>query len=170
MQGLAGVTVVVVAICVLGAGCSEESRYISEEQAAEYAQRNREVADALPVPEGARLVEEEETDCAGALRHDANACRLRLDFETSQPQIEVMEFYRQYFRDEGWLVVVDDPTRETEVWFGTDELRAQVFLSIPLDLCPNPDIRFQEYIACQAAEIRQDDGKVREFSMSIHPT
>jgi hypothetical protein len=153
------------------AGCSEESRYISEEQAAEYAQRNREVADALPVPDGARLVNQEENDCAGALKHDASsACFLNLFFETTRPQIAAMESYRGYFREQKWEVVADDPIRETGVFFGNQESLVQVSLSIPLDLCPDADTRFQEYIACLATEIRRDDGRIREYRIIVSPT
>jgi hypothetical protein len=125
------------------------------------------VADALPVPEGARLVREDADDCSGGLKHETDACSLQLDFETTQPQIDVMEFYLRHLGSEGWSVTTE--VSERNVYLAKEESSIQLSLRVPPGFCPDSALFPEEAAMCVAEEIRRDDGKARAYIIAITP-
>jgi hypothetical protein len=152
----------------VAAGCGDFfSDRISEEQSAQYAERNREFAATLPVPPGAELATEIENECAGAYRHEANsACFLHLTYKTREPLIDVMGFYDAHFASKGWEFGNIDSERSES--YSDGEIYIRLGLDIPLGTCPDVFDDPEGNEQCAAREIRRN-GEERTFVVVISP-
>lgn len=160
-----------VALAALGAGCFLfDSEYVGEKQAARYAERNRELAATLPVAPGARLFEEKQFDCSGAYRREAaEACVLKLTYETPNPLGDVLGFYDEYFLSEGWT----SHQRDSEVneYYGNEQFVVQtdVTLDIPHGICPDAAFDPEGNRRCLRELVERNDGQLRRYTLHIGP-
>jgi len=167
----AAVLVLSATLATLGAACFlVESDRIGEEQAARYAEANRELAASLPVAPEARLLEEKQFDCSGAYRHEAaDACVLKLTYETPNPLGDVLGFYDGYFLSEGWTSSrldseVNESYRNEQFLVQTD-----VTLGIPHGVCPDAAFDPEGNRRCLRELVERSDGQPRKYNLHISP-
>ena len=154
-------------LAVLAAACDFNAR-ISEKESARYAEKNRELFESLPIPQGAKLVREREIDCAGGFKREKTlSCILRLTFETTEPLISAMTFYDDHFAAQGWSFAnIDSETTEA---YENGEFHIGLGLRISLAGCPDAAFDPEGRVRCVAREIRRNDGKPRAYNLAISP-
>lgn len=131
---------------------------ITEDQAAKIRARNDEIAQSLPVPSDANVVQRTQAACAGAYEHEASeACALLLVYETGERLADILLFYRSRLEAAGWKDLEVDSLRER--YFKKDGSLISVAVGVPALTCPERGVAPDAALACESNWISQHGGK-----------